>query len=80
MKKNQTLETGVYRLPSWAVLYFINNDIDHMSESEKKAADKFINRCKIQSVCCPTTDSFFSHRNDIDNLGGDCYDCTVIYQ
>lgn len=72
MKKN----INTYILPAHLACYLINNDPSGLTESEITEIDQFLNRENITVLTCEESE-FFSHTNDLNNLGCTCleYHC-----
>lgn len=65
------LETFTAKIPSYLLCYLFNGDTDNLTNEEVNNTNKFLreNNCSAVDV---TLYDYFSHSNDIDNLG-----CTV---
>lgn len=66
-----------YILPSWALPAIVNGDESGLEEGEGEKIANFIEAEGILSVS-PQGEEFFSHTNDLDNMGSTCYDCDVL--
>ena len=64
-----------FKIPEWALTYLINADSSNLTEDEVEKIDNFVQDNHIVVTACPNeTDGYFSHTNDIDNLGSTVYD------
>jgi hypothetical protein len=78
---------GTYQIPVWALSALINGDYSGLSDAEEQALHDFemsmYHEFKYHDEACtglifsPVGEPYFSHRNDIDGLGGDVHDVEV---
>lgn len=81
MKKTQILyiKTREYQLPVYWASYLINGDASGLENGEQEEIDAFIEKESTPFPICfiDCGESYFSLRNDANNLGGDVCDFTV---
>lgn len=68
-------ETYKFIVPIWSLPYIINGNIENLTPDEIKIINE-----KLEGFTCFSYDSdtFFSYRNDINNLGAECTILTAL--
>lgn len=68
-----------FTVPEWSLGYLVNDNLENLSPEDKGKVRAFSARELILNVG-ETSEPFFSHTNDIDNVGGTCVviTCTVL--
>ena len=65
----------VYYLP-----YLINDDPDGLQGDEITQINGLLSAYGPSArILCPDGEPYFSHKNDVNHLGGDVVDCTLTY-
>ena len=67
-----------FRIPAHFIAPLINADYTSLSDNEEIELNTWLKNVNPGSATCPDGEPFFSHNNDINNLGGDCYDVVFI--
>ena len=67
-----------YRIPDYFLAALINDDYSGLSDQEEKELNTWLKNVNPGHATCPDDESFFSHNNDINNLGSNCYDVVFI--
>ncbi len=73
-----TLKTEKYILPAYWATYLFNYDVSDMTIQEVGEINKFLRERKLGTAIDYSPDSWFQHRNDCNNLGGDVMEYTFI--
>lgn len=67
------------KLPAWSIVVLVNGDTDTVTDTELTTLNQFLIRNGLNG--CPMSvvseEPYFSWKNDVDGLGGDC--CDVIF-
>lgn len=70
------MKTGIYTLPAHWASALINCDYSGMSDAEVKELNDWMEYAKPGYCIDCGEESFFTWRNDVNNLGGDCLEFT----
>lgn len=77
---NRKLElVGTFVIPAHYMSYLVNGDFDNMTDLDEERISQFENELDHNCLTFQfeAEEKYFSHRNDIDPLGGDVYDVTI---
>ncbi len=72
------MEQNTYRIPAHFVVALINDDYSALSDQDEIELNTWLKNVNPGHATCPDGEPFFSHNNDINNLGSDCYDVVFI--
>ena len=65
-----------YKVPTWAMCYFVNSDPEGLNNKEIAMCKKFLKRNNIATVGVPDegNEAYFCSHNDVGGLACDVYD------
>lgn len=66
-----------YTLPEWALSAIFNGDTTGLSDDDERALEAFLNSEDFSNghwAYPEDLEAYFSHSNDVDNLGGNVVD------
>ena len=69
---------NAYRLPDYYVVALINADYSALNDQEEQELNTWLHDVKPGYATPPDGEPFFCHTNDINKLGGNCYDVVFI--
>lgn len=73
--KNKILE---FNLPAYWASYLINGDASGITSAEQAAIDTFCTAKGVSGCAVECGESFFHHKNDANNIGGDVCQFTFL--
>ncbi len=72
------MKTEIHAVPTWALCYLVNGDIDYLEPGEQEMIDEWMERNHILNVAAPDDEeSYFSYYPPF-GLGCDVQDCICV--
>lgn len=72
------MERNTYRIPAHYVSALVNDDYSGLSDADEIELNTWLKNVNPGYATCPDDEPFFSHNNDINNFGDNCYDVVFI--
>lgn len=71
------LKFETFTVPAWSLPALINGDYSGLNDSDIENIKNFISDNNITGISGEISEAYFSHRNDVHNLGSDVVDIEI---
>ena len=76
----KVIKQETYIIPSHYITALYYGDYSGLTDDEVTAFDTWLDKREPQfDIAHHSDDSFFAYRNDIDSLGSDCHEVTLVW-
>lgn len=76
------METGVEKVPTYALCYLVNGDATGLTEQEVSEIDSLLREQAVELVCPPSDDEWQPYFSSFPWFGKPCevIDCDIVYR
>jgi hypothetical protein len=73
------MKKDTFRVPEWSLNALVNGSYDNLTTNDIFRLETFVNTECITGFLSVENEPYFSHRNDVDSIGGIVYDisCSI---